>query len=186
AAGDAERAKSRLEPLERWAADAGTHWPAALAARTRGLVAEAQGDREAALEALATAVAHHEALPLPFDRARTLLALGAAQRRARRKREARATLEKAAEVLDGLGAPLWAARAREELGRISGRASATGALTASERRVAELVAQGRKNREIAAELVVTPRTVEAHLTRIYAKLGVRSRAELASRLASSS
>jgi DNA-binding NarL/FixJ family response regulator len=185
AAGDTARARSRLNRLERWAQDAGTHWPAALAARARGLVAESEGDREGALEAHAAALAHHEALPLPFDRARTLLALGAAQRRARRKREARSSLQEAAEVLERLGAPLWAARAREELGRISGRGPAGGTLTASERRVAELVAQGRKNREIAAELVVTPRTVEAHLTRIYAKLGVRSRAELVRRLASS-
>src|SRR5581483_8722975 len=168
ATGDMERAQARLQRLERWAQDAGTHWPAALAAMARGLVAESQGDREGALKAHVAAVAHHEALPLPFDRARTLLALGAAQRRARRKREARVSLEEAADVLHRLGAPLWAARAREELGRISGRGPATGTLTVSERRVAELVAQGRKNREIAAELVVTPRTVEAHLTRIYA------------------
>jgi DNA-binding NarL/FixJ family response regulator len=179
AAGDLEGARSGLARLERWAMNAGTRWPAALAARTRALVAEGEGDRETALDAYAAAIAHHRELPLPFDRARTLAALGAAQRRARRKREARASLEQAADLLHRVGAPLWAARAREELGRISGRAPSNDTLTASERRVAELVAQGRKNREIAAELVVTPRTVEAHLTRIYAKLGVRSRTELA-------
>jgi len=183
ATGQLDLAADRLARLEQWAAGAGTDWPAALAARARGLLAGARGEREQALAALEAAAARHERLPLPFDRARTLLALGAAQRRARRKREARASLEEAVAVFEALGAPLWAASAREELGRISGRSGARGELTTSERRVAELVADGRKNKEIAAALVVTPRTVEAHLTRIYAKLGVRSRAELATRIA---
>ena len=78
---------------------------------------------------------------------------------------------------------MWAERARAELGRISGRAPSRGELTVSERRVAELVAEGKTNREVAAALYVTPRTVEGTLSRVYTKLGVRSRAELARRWA---
>jgi DNA-binding CsgD family transcriptional regulator len=77
-----------------------------------------------------------------------------------------------------MGVPLWAERARAELGRIGGRASSDG-LTPTEQRVADLVAQGRSNKEVAAELFVSVRTVEANLTRVYAKLGIRSPSELA-------
>jgi DNA-binding NarL/FixJ family response regulator len=85
-------------------------------------------------------------------------------------------------VFDGLGAALWSGRATAELARIPGRGPATAELTAAERRVAELVAEGLANKEIAARLFVTPRTVEAHLSKVYAKLGVRSRAQLAVRM----
>jgi DNA-binding NarL/FixJ family response regulator len=77
-----------------------------------------------------------------------------------------------------MGAVLWADRARAELGRIGGRAASNG-LTPTEQRVADLVADGRSNKEVAAELFVSVRTVEANLTRVYAKLGIRSRTELA-------
>jgi DNA-binding NarL/FixJ family response regulator len=140
-----------------------------------------RGDRAGAIEALDESLAEHELLPLPFDRARTRLARGSVHRRAGHRRLARTDLTEALAVFDALGAPLWSARARGELGRISGRAG-SGGLTSSEQRVAELVADGLSNKEIAAALVVTPRTVEAHLTRVYAKLGVRSRAELVRRL----
>jgi DNA-binding NarL/FixJ family response regulator len=125
------------------------------------------------------AAALGELLPLPFVRARTRLALASALRRARSKRRARQLLEQAVADFEDLGAWSFAARARGETARISGRAPAGGVLTVTEQRVAELVAEGRSNREVAQALVVTPRTVEAHLTRIYAKLGLRSRAELA-------
>jgi DNA-binding NarL/FixJ family response regulator len=118
---------------------------------------------------------------VPFELGRTLLVLGSVQRRARRRRAARETLEQALAIFEQLGARLWTRRTREELGRVGGRVSAGDELTATERRVAALVAEGLTNKEVAARLVVADRTVEGHLSRIYAKLGVRSRAELARR-----
>lgn len=99
---------------------------------------------------------------MPFERARTLLHLGAAQRRAKRKREARATLNEALRVFDALGAKPWSQRASDELARISGRRGGSQ-LTASERKIAELVADGRTNKEIAAALYLSPKTVEGYL-----------------------
>jgi DNA-binding NarL/FixJ family response regulator len=119
---------------------------------------------------------------MPFEQARTLLALGGVQRRALRRRAARESLGQARTIFEQLDAVLWAERARSELGRIGGRAAGSNALTPVEQRVADLVARGRTNREVAAELVVTVRTVESNLTSIYRKLGLRSRAELAHRL----
>jgi DNA-binding CsgD family transcriptional regulator len=83
-----------------------------------------------------------------------------------------------------MGARLWAGRARAELGRIGGRARSDG-LTPTEQRVADLVAEGRSNKEVADALFVSVRTVEANLTRVYAKLGIRSRTELAASRATS-
>jgi DNA-binding CsgD family transcriptional regulator len=179
AAGRGDQAGSRLRRLEQWARAMGTAWPAVLAARSRALMREALGDRKASLAAVAEAIEHHASLPLPFERARTCLLAGEIRRRAGEKRPAREALEEALTAFDELGAPLWSSRARRELGRISGRPPASGALTASERQVAQLVAEGRSNKEVAAALSITVRTVEAHLTRIYGKLGVRSRTELA-------
>ena len=105
------------------------------------------------------------------------------QRRAKQRAEARATLESALAVFEELGAALWAERARAEIARLGGRrARDRDELTETERRIAELAADGRSNREIAGELFVSERTVEANLTRAYRKLGVRSRTELARRL----
>jgi DNA-binding CsgD family transcriptional regulator len=150
----------------------------ATAARCRAVLAAARGDVEEALRRAETALEHHRDLPVPFERARTLIVLGTLHRRARHKAAARAALEEALQILEGMGVPLWADRARAELGRIGGRAAADG-LTPTEQRVADLVAEGRSNKEVAAELFVSVRTVEANLTRVYAKLGVRSRSELA-------
>jgi DNA-binding CsgD family transcriptional regulator len=157
--------------------------PAARAAALRcgGLIAAARGDGERAQTAFAAALEQHERVTLPIDRARTLLAKGAMLRRAKRKRAAREALEEALEVFDERGAKLFAAATTRELGRISGRAASARELTPSEQRVAELVASGRTNREVAAALVLAERTVESHLSHIYRKLGVRSRAELAHR-----
>jgi DNA-binding CsgD family transcriptional regulator len=119
---------------------------------------------------------------MPFERARTLLALGQTLRRAKQKRRARETLGDALTSFEHLGARLWSERARAELGRIGGRTAARDELTPTERRVAKLAGEGRSNREIAAELYVTQKTVEFHLRHVYAKLGVRSRTELARRL----
>jgi DNA-binding NarL/FixJ family response regulator len=118
---------------------------------------------------------------MPFERARTLLHLGAAQRRAKRKREARATLNEALRAFDALGATPWSQRAGDELARISGRRPAASGLTATERRIAELVGEGRTNKEVAAALFLSPKTVEGYLRQVFRKLGVRSRTELAYR-----
>jgi DNA-binding NarL/FixJ family response regulator len=94
-------------------------------------------------------------------------------------------LQEALAEFERLGASLWADRARGELARIAGRAPAPGRLTPVEERVATLVAQGCTNREVAATLYLSERTVEGHLSRVYAKLGVRSRVELARQVAAS-
>jgi DNA-binding NarL/FixJ family response regulator len=120
----------------------------------------------------------------PFERARTLLALGTVQRRAQHRRIARETLEEAAGIFERLGARAWLEKARSELRRIGGRTAPGDELTPSERRIAELVAEGKTNKEVAAFLVVADRTVESTLTQIYRKLNVRSRTELARRLTS--
>jgi DNA-binding CsgD family transcriptional regulator len=151
--------------------------------RCRGLLALARGDSDAALHLLEQALAMHDRIPIPFERARTLLALGSAQRRAKQRAAARQSLEQALAVFERLGARLWSERTRGELARMGGRTPAPDALSATEQRVAALVATGRTNPEVAAELFLTVHTVEKALTRIYAKLGIRSRTELARRLA---
>jgi len=152
----------------------------ATAARCRALLAAARADLDSALAHAKAALELHRDLPVPLERARTLIVLGSIQRRLKRKADARGSLEEARAILEAIGARLWAERARAELARISGRAP-SGGLTPTEERVAGLVAQGRSNKEVADALFVSVRTVEANLTRIYAKLGVRSRTELASR-----
>ena len=152
--------------------------------RCRGLLAAQAGDLVAALAAYEEALSWHDRAEIPLDRGRTLLALGAAQRRGKQRREARATLERALAVFDGIGAALWAKRARGELRRISGRAPTAGALTPAEERVAALVAEGKTNREVASVLFLSDRTVEGHLSRVFGKLGVRQRSEVGPALAS--
>jgi DNA-binding CsgD family transcriptional regulator len=153
-------------------------------ARCRGRLAAQTGALEEALADYAEALDWHAKVDLPLDRGRTLLALGAAQRRTKRRRHARATLEGALAVFERIGAALWAERARAELKRISGRAATPGALTPAEERVAVLVAEGKTNREVAAALFLSDRTVEGHLSRIFGKLGIKHRAELGPALAS--
>jgi DNA-binding CsgD family transcriptional regulator len=151
--------------------------------RCRGLLAAQAGDVAAAFDAFEDALTSHDEVDIPLDRGRTLLALGATQRRAKRRRDARATLQQAADLFDGIGAELWADRVRAELRRVSGRAPAAGALTPAEERVAALVSEGRTNSEVASVLFLSNRTIEGHLSRIYAKLGIRHRAELPGALA---
>lgn len=147
----------------------------------RGLVLAGRADLEQAESVLRRAVARLDELGDAFGRARTQLVLGGVLRRGLRKSAAREVLEAAAVTFAQLGAPVWLARARQELGSIGGRTRESG-LTTAERRVAVLAAEGRTNREVAAELFLGERTVAGHLTRVYAKLGVRSRTELARRL----
>jgi DNA-binding NarL/FixJ family response regulator len=145
-----------------------------------------RGDLEAALAELERAVELSERAPIPFEHGRALLARGAVHRRARHKRAARESLEAALAVFEGMGAQIWAERARTELGSVGGRTAASGDLTPTERRVAELAAEGLQTKQVAAALFVSPKTVEGHLTNIYAKLGVHSRTELARRIAEES
>ena len=167
--------------LDEWEADAkrlGREWVLAHVTRCRGLVAAARGDIDQAASLLQAAVSRHENVGDSFGQARALLALGVVLRRERQKRAARDAIEAALVGFEQLGAAAWIEKARAELGRIGGRTRAEG-LTAAERRVAALVAEGRTNREVAAALFLGERTVETHLSHVYAKLGVRSRAELA-------
>jgi DNA-binding CsgD family transcriptional regulator len=182
AVGELDEAEAIAAAAEERARSLDRAWTLALSARTRAVVATARGDLDGAFAAFEEALAEHARTRDPFQHARTLLALGTAQRRAKRRGAARTTLEQALAAFEQLGAPLWADKTRAELARIGGRAPARGALTESERRIAALVAQGRTNREVATALFVTEHTVATALTRIYAKLGVRSRTELASRL----
>ncbi len=175
------RLSEAVELVDRWEADAmrlGRARVLAHATRCRGVFAAARGDVALAVRTLEEAARQYEAVEDPFGRARALLALGATRRRARQKRAARETIEAALAAFEELGAVGWAEKARAELGTIGGRTREEG-LTPAERRVAALVAEGRTNREVAAALVLGERTVESHLTHIYAKLGVRSRTELA-------
>jgi DNA-binding CsgD family transcriptional regulator len=178
------RIDDAAERLDAWKA-AGRRldrpWVVAQAVRCSGLVASARGDLDGAARLLEEAIAAHEAVRDPFGRGRALLALGTVLRRAKQKRDARGALEAAVAVFEETGAAGWAERAREELARIGGRTT-SGGLTPSERRVADLVAQGRTNAEVASALFLSQRTVASHLTHVYAKLGVRSRTELARRL----
>src|SRR5439155_13586995 len=149
--------------------------------RCRALVAAARRAVDEATSLLEQAAARHHEVGDVFGRARALLALGIILRRARQKRAARDEIGAALADFEDLGAATWVERARDELGRIGGRTRENG-LTAAERRVAILVAAGRTNREVAAQLFLGERTVAGHLTRVYAKLSVRSRTELARRL----
>jgi DNA-binding CsgD family transcriptional regulator len=167
-----------------WEADAvrvAREWVLANATRCRGLIAAAEGDVARAGSLLERAVAQHEEVGDPFGTARALLGLGIVQRRARKKRVAHEAIQAALDGFEELGAATWVEKARGELGQIGGRRREEG-LTPAERRVATLVAAGRTNREVAAALFVTERTVSSHLSHVYAKLGVRSRTELARRL----
>ena len=154
----------------------------ATAARGRALVLAARGDLAGAEAELKRSLVEHDRLGWPFERARTLLALGIVLRRGKHKRAARETLLHALAIFDQLGARLWSAKATTELARIGGRPAPTGSLTPTERRVAELVADGRANQEVADQLFLSRKTVAAHLTAVYAKLGLRSRIELSHHL----
>ncbi len=179
--GDTDAAKAVTEELLR-VAEAQQHpWGLASARRCAAVVKLADGYVEEAAEVLAEVAADYGQLGLNFDRARTLLFLGSLQRRSRKRAAARLSLEEARTQFEQLGCSGWASRARSELGRVSGRRPATdGGLTPSERQVADLAVSGLTNKEIAGRLFVAVNTVEVHLSHAYAKLGVRSRAQLRS------
>src|SRR5581483_2106731 len=155
----------------------------ALAARARALVAAAQGDLDAAEAAVERALEQHERTTVPFDQARTLLVAGRVRRRLGERRAAREAFGQAHAIFSRLGASLWAERAEAEVRRIPVRRGGSDELTPTEEQVAELAAAGRTNREMAQALFMSPKTVEANLTRIYRKLGIHSRAELGALMA---
>jgi len=148
--------------------------------RCQALLSAAQGDADQAMTDL-RAIVNEPGAECPFEAARSRLALGQVYRRTGYKALAAETLTAAAEAFDKLGTPRWAERARDESGRVGLRPT-TATLTGTERRVAELVASGNSNQQTAAELFISVKTVEANLTRIYRKLGVHSRTELANHL----
>jgi DNA-binding CsgD family transcriptional regulator len=182
--GDVAAAEPIVHWLEERARVVAHPWAVAAGHRCRGLLVATRGDPEGALRHLRDAVRVSQGIARerPLEHARALLALGTTLRRAKKRRDARNALVPALEIFDELGAAVWAERAATELARIPGRRRASGELTETERRVAELVAEGLSNKEVAARLFVTVRTVEANLTKVYAKLGVRSRTELANHL----
>ena len=180
--GDLDEARIQLEWLEEAGLRLGTPWPLAMGARCRALLQAAEGDFEAALASCELALEVHKGMPVPFERARTLLIYGTMLRRAKRRRAAREAIEAALSIFEALPAPVWAENARGELARIGGRAAPSSGLTEGERRIAELVATGKSNKEVAAALFVSVHTVEDALKRTYRKLGVHSRTELAHRL----
>jgi DNA-binding CsgD family transcriptional regulator len=171
---DAERI---IDALERNGQRLDRAWMLAVGARCHGMLLAARGDIDAASEAAERALRQHERLPMPFELARTQLLVGQLQRRQRHREAAGATLREALATFENLGTPLWAERARAELNRASGTRT-RAELTASERRVADLAATGITNREMAAALFISPKTVEANLSRVYRKLNIHSRAEL--------
>jgi DNA-binding CsgD family transcriptional regulator len=180
--GQTEEATALLAELEEQGTALQRIWARAVASRCRALLSAAGGDIDRAYHELDRALELHERLGEPFERARSLLVLGTIQRRARKKQAARESLERALVVFDTLGASLWSEKARAELARIGGRAPASGALTPTEERVAALVAAGRTYREVADALFISPKTVQWNLSKIYRKVGVRSRGELAAKL----
>lgn len=182
AVGQLEEAARMAEAYVSRATSAGNAMLLANALRARAMVAAAEHRLEDAVTAIEAALEAHGSVDVPFDRARTLLAAGQIRRRIGERRAARSALEEARDVFRRLGAPLWERRAADEARRIPIRRSAGEGLTEAEHRAAAMAAEGRSNREIADALFVSVKTVEANLSRVYAKLGVRSRAALASRM----
>jgi DNA-binding NarL/FixJ family response regulator len=146
---------------------------------SRSLCLLARGDAVEAAVLGRQAADAFEAAGFPLDRGRALLVAGEALRRNGESRRAAEQIEAALAIFAGLGARLWAQRAEQEQRRARPRPRRDRELTNAERQVAALVAAGKANREVTAQLFTTVATVEAHLTRIYRKLGVRSRTELA-------
>lgn len=183
--GNRERAMEVVSWLDERAAALGLRAPSAAAWRCRGLLA---ADVDQAV--MAFAAAHQDGAP--FDHARTLLCEGEALRRLRRPALARSSLRRATDLFEGLGATAWAERSAAELAAAGHRSTvderpvATEALTPQQVRIASMVAAGHNNVETAAALFLSRKTIEAHLTQVYRKLGVHSRTQLARALAEGS
>ena len=150
--------------------------------RIRALIASANGDLALGETHALDSSRMLAGMPAPFDHARSLLVLGTIQRRKRQRRAADTTLVQAEEIFERLGAAPWIRQARAERARTGLRPRAPAGLTPTEATVARLSAEGRTNREVAQATFMSPKTVEANLTRVYNKLGIRTRAELGRRL----
>jgi DNA-binding NarL/FixJ family response regulator len=179
ASGRSDTAESIAGWLRERGRTLGSSFLAGLGARIHGQILSAEGDQGSAERALETSVRALEAADVPFEVARSLLLVGDVRRRSGHKRRAREDLGRARSIFGTLGASTWVGKVDEALGRITGRRPSMGQLTDAESRVARLAAGGARNREIAADLFMSVRTVEGHLSTVYAKLGVRSRTELA-------
>ena len=177
-AGRLEEARARTASFSAAVDASPTPWGRTIAARSRGLVAAASGDLESALVELTDAQAQQAALPMPVEHGRTLVHLGRVHRRRRKKRAALDAFDAAVEAFDSAGAAGWARLARAEGERASSRTAGVDELTITEREVARLAAGGMTNRQVADAMVISPKTVDGALTRVYAKLDIHSRAEL--------
>ena len=187
ALGHLDLAASLLERLERRNAIAPRPSLAATGGRCRALLAAARGDVVDALESIDRALEAHARVDLPLEAGRSWLVAGQLRRRAGQRRAAAAAFAEAERLFEALGAAVWLDRTRRglrSLGSARGSAASIAAddLTPSETRIAELAASGLTNRAVAERLLISPKTVEASLARAYAKLGIRSRAELGARL----
>jgi DNA-binding NarL/FixJ family response regulator len=178
ALGRLDDAEPMVEALEFHGRRLDRAWMLAMGARCRSMMLAAQGDLGAATRMAQQAMAAHQLLPMPFERARTQLLLGQLLRRQRQKEATIATLTEALAAFEGMKTALWADRTRNELARTSVSATRTTLLTPSEERVAKLAASGLTNRDIGAAVFISPKTVEANLARIYRKLDIHTRAEL--------
>lgn len=176
--GRLEDAEPLIDALERHGRRLDRAWMLATGARCRSMLLAARGDVAGATARAQQAMAGHQWLPMPFERARTQLLLGQLQRRQRQRDSATATLTEALAAFEAMDTALWAARTRHELARIGMSTTRSAILTPSEERVAELAASGMTNRDIAAAVFISPKTVEANLARIYRKLDIHTRAEL--------
>jgi DNA-binding CsgD family transcriptional regulator len=182
--GRIEEAEAIVSLLEERGAALHRSWAICVGGRGRALIFAAGGDVENAERAVEHALTEHERLPMAVERGRSLLVLGRIRRRLRKRRAAKEALDEAVEIFESAGSTRWADQARVEIDAIGLRPKAEGdELTPAEERVARLVADGLSNKEVAAALVVTPKTVEAHLGRVYRKLGVRRRSELSALMA---
>ena len=183
ALGELGRAEFLIDLLDQRGRVLDRAWALATAGRCHGLLLAARGDLPAALESLAHALTQHQRMSMPLELGRTLLVRGQLERRSRRKAKASESLQEALTIFEDLGASLWAARTSREHARLGIRRSESGELTTSEHQVAELAALGLRNREVADQLFMSAKTVEANLARVYRKLKISSRAELGAWLA---
>jgi ATP/maltotriose-dependent transcriptional regulator MalT len=181
ALGEVERARETLARLERRNRTLRRLWIDVTLPRARALVLAAEGDAAAALVALDELNAV-KASRLPLELGWALLVKGRLYRRLKQRRSAAETFREALVVFEGLGAPTWAEETRSELQRVRPRRRAPDELTATELRVAELIAAGLTNREVAKAAFMSTKTVETHIAHIYRKLGIRSRAKLGGRM----
>jgi DNA-binding CsgD family transcriptional regulator len=183
AAGLPEQASDALRAFEGLVPNEQPLWLRNLSLRARAALCATRHDLPGARDALEEAVAEPDP-QVPFEAARTELAYGVLLRRMRQHSAGRAALTTAHGIFERLGADAWAARATDELARVPGRrAHDRSELTDAERRIVEIVIGGKSNKEVAATLFLSVKTVEITLTRVYRKLGVRSRTELAARMA---